>query len=131
MTLDLFAVGGSRGMAKVVFEIANGPSELPKLKTKKTAIAKLRDFFGIDHEHHVYNGKPFVKRVGLQINLLQVVEHAPQNLPIGDPCQKALVELDGISILLMEAIPAIFARQDLAAIKRIEKEFLPPVRVLH
>ena len=131
MIFDFFAVVRSSRMTQVMFEIANGSGKLPKLETKQAAVAKLRDFFWVHHQHHVYNCEPFVERMGFQINLFQVVEHTPENLPVGHAREKTFVELNGVAVSLKESIAAVVTRQDLAPVERIEKKFFLPVRVFH
>ena len=79
----------------------------------------------------LHNGEAFIERMGPQINFLQIVQHAPQNLPVRDAAQKAVMEFDRIAISFVNAVAAIVAAEDLAAIERIEKEFFAPVGVFH
>src|SRR5712691_4495856 len=114
-----------------MFQIANGTFKLSKLEAKKAAITELRDFFRVDHQHHVDNRERFIKGMRFQINLFQIVQHAPENLPIRDTRQKAFIEFDGIAVSFKKPFAAIVTRQDLAAIEGIEKKFFPPVRIFH
>src|SRR5690242_16948696 len=88
--LDLFAIRGIRRTFDVMFEIADGSAKLPELEAQQAAIAELRDLFRIDHQHHIDDGETFVEGVGLEVNLFQIVQHPPEDLPVRDASEHPL-----------------------------------------
>src|SRR5262245_62493025 len=108
-------------MFEVVSEITPGAVKLAKVHAKQTTITELDQVFGIDNEHHVDHGKAFIDRVALYINVLQIIQHAPHNLPVCSAGEKAIVEFHGFTVLGDQPFPAILPGKDLAAIVRVQK----------
>ena len=68
--------------------------------------------------------------MGLEINLFQIVQHPPEDLPVRDASEHPLVEFNRITVLLVNAIAAVVSSQNFAAVERIQEELLRAVGVL-
>src|SRR5215468_2652606 len=118
-------------MLEVMLEILAGPFKLTELKAEKAAVPELNEILGVDHQHHVDDGETLIGSVSLQVNVLQIVEHPPQNLTGRDTRKKPVAELQSVSIPFMQPAAAVVAGKDFTAVVRIDEELFAGSEVLH
>ena len=131
MVLDFLAVLRMRRVLEVMFEILASSFKLTELEAEKAAVPELSEVLGVDHQHHVDDGEALIGRVSLEVNVLQIVEHPPQNLTGRDARKKPVAELQGVSIPFMQPVAAVVAGEDFTAVVRIDEELFAGREVLH